>query len=228
MWATISSTVSTGSSPLARGLLAQEVRSADLHGIIPARAGFTTPGRNPVRRLRDHPRSRGVYYATETRDNNFNGSSPLARGLPLDGGDGAVVRRIIPARAGFTAQRPHRVVGDPDHPRSRGVYDFLHGLLTCLSGSSPLARGLQKSHDQGAAPGRIIPARAGFTETPTVVVEKDGDHPRSRGVYGVDLGIGDLLLGSSPLARGLLVEHYWYSEIGRIIPARAGFTSRPW
>ena len=35
----------------------------------------------------------------------------------------------------------------------------------------------------------------------------------------------NLLMGSSPLARGLLIDHYYYNEIGRIIPARAGFTS---
>ena len=50
-----------GSSPLARGLLDTTAHTADLSGIIPARAGFTGL---PVRcrgQAEDHPRSRGVY-----------------------------------------------------------------------------------------------------------------------------------------------------------------------
>ena len=50
----------------------------------------------------DHPRSRGVYKIKSLTDENAGGSSPLARGLLgvhdiLD-----LIRRIIPARAGFT------------------------------------------------------------------------------------------------------------------------------
>ena len=52
------------------------------------------------------------------------------------------------------------------------------------------------------------------------------DHPRSRGVYvtaGAQLGsVG----GSSPLARGLQFCDALVNRIGRIIPARAGFTRR--
>ena len=73
---------------------------------------------------------------------------------------------------------------------------------------------------------RIIPARAGFTGFGRTAEEVLSDHPRSRGVYvrGV-LNIADVL-GSSPLARGLLSAN----RLGRpgrgIIPARAGFTPR--
>ncbi|VEI15507.1 Domain of uncharacterised function (DUF2825) [Actinomyces viscosus] len=53
--------VSTGSSPLARGLL-EFTDSADKHdGIIPARAGFTGGCRIVGHGASDHPRSRGVY-----------------------------------------------------------------------------------------------------------------------------------------------------------------------
>ena len=51
------------------------------------------------------------------------------------------------------------------------------------------------------------------------------DHPRSRGVY---LGVKvtpDLTEGSSPLARGLLVDKLRNERGKRIIPARAGFTT---
>ena len=55
------STLAGGSSPLARGLLAEIARAAAWGRIIPARAGFTP--RHPVGggARGDHPRSRGVY-----------------------------------------------------------------------------------------------------------------------------------------------------------------------
>ena len=50
------------------------------------------------------------------------GSSPLARGLPaLNLGKGRI-KRIIPARAGFTTARRELLNLPADHPRSRGVY----------------------------------------------------------------------------------------------------------
>ena len=56
----------------------------------------------------------------------------------------------------------------------------------------------------GAAAFRIIPARAGFTESCSVVCRPNQDHPRSRGVYL------SRTIGRCPVS--------W------IIPARAGFT----
>ena len=54
-----------------------------------------------------------------------------------------IVRRIIPARAGFTNPKAFEKGIGRDHPRSRGVYH--------------LTRNTHK------VPLRIIPARAGFT-----------------------------------------------------------------
>ena len=53
--------ITPGSSPLARGLLVQRLIIAVIHGIIPARAGFTLELLEKVRAAVDHPRSRGVY-----------------------------------------------------------------------------------------------------------------------------------------------------------------------
>ena len=50
-----------GSSPLARGLRDALTAHRRGRGIIPARAGFTSPRRRRTRPPRDHPRSRGVY-----------------------------------------------------------------------------------------------------------------------------------------------------------------------
>ena len=71
-----------GSSPRVRGLLAGGVDDSHAVGIIPARAGFTSDGRQ-----------------TEV---NGGGSSPRVRGLlPVTTGFRGLLR-IIPARAGFT------------------------------------------------------------------------------------------------------------------------------
>ena len=53
------------------------------------------------------------------------------------------------------------------------------------------------------------------------------DHPRSRGVYTEEFRGAVELAGSSPLARGLLLVFLLVICRSRIIPARAGFTSRP-
>ena len=72
----------------------------------------------------------------------------------------------------------------------------------------------------------IIPARAGFTSGTCSGPPSQPDHPRSRGVYLGGCGCGSQLLGSSPLARGLPAQGRDSLESVRIIPARAGFTSR--
>ena len=93
----------------------------------------------------------------------MTGSSPLARGLPSTGDARTRMRRIIPARAGFTPAWCRRLPGPPDHPRSRGVYS-LNDIFTNLdTGSSPLARGLRLGEFVVALDVGIIPARAGFT-----------------------------------------------------------------
>ena len=134
-----------GSSPLARGLLPSSCLPPNVCRIIPARAGFTLP-QGPGGRAR-------------------HGSSPLARGLHANRVENLGVGRIIPARAGFTSEpsRPHRALWD--HPRSRGVYPSPAMITLGTTGSSPLARGLPVSLIGAAVPGRIIPARAGFTGT---------------------------------------------------------------
>ena len=202
--ATISAVRRYGSSPLARGLPGTRREAVRRAGIIPARAGFTSP---PVRwsgGRRDHPRSRGVYYQAEGRLPAPDGSSPLARGLhprrrPHPRHDG-----IIPARAGFTRSTRTSTIPTMDHPRSRGVYAIAALDEQAMTGSSPLARGLHVGAEDRVAQGGIIPARAGFTAAGAMIAGAAADHPRSRGVY------------AHPRVSGV---NGW-----GIIPARAGFT----
>ena len=213
-----------GSSPLARGLRRHR-RGAHLEGrIIPARAGFTGQLRVGRDSVRDHPRSRGVYSLVGSLADAGLGSSPLARGLrePLLGLEVDV--GIIPARAGFTWERPATPCGLSDHPRSRGVYAPWGIIPAHVIGSSPLARGL---HIVESFPGgivRIIPARAGFTGGSWRATSSPRDHPRSRGVYARCPRGRPRTPGSSPLARGLQGGAGAHAPPLRIIPARAGFT----
>ena len=206
-----------GSSPLARGLPMTATAALDVYRIIPARAGFTELVAERPRRVRDHPRSRGVYTGP--------GTDPHSRGV-YDGGVELrlVVGGIIPARAGFTISPfPGRRRGE-DHPRSRGVYPVTWWGPCSTWGSSPLARGLLRSIRGQYRGAGIIPARAGFTATGTTAPYSDTDHPRSRGVYRPAGAARRGTWGSSPLARGL--RRVSFRRVARfgIIPARAGFT----
>ena len=153
-----------------------------------------------------------------------SGSSPLARGLRHSCGTHSPCFRIIPARAGFTEHFDVMTGFAKDHPRSRGVYSLGATKADGETGSSPLARGLLDDSFSATVRARIIPARAGFTREVREMLEKLGDHPRSRGVYAVVEVRDEIAQGSSPLARGLRLRAIPRSLGFRIIPARAGFT----
>ena len=219
-------TLAFGSSPLARGLRVHRRAPGGCTGIIPARAGFTSGRSTAYRRPTDHPRSRGVYSGLRSVQHGIPGSSPLARGLPATPAARRAVRRIIPARAGFTAGGDVPTWKWGDHPRSRGVYGPRPGGHPQPHGSSPLARGLHLVASRMSRLLRIIPARAGFTAPSGRGGRSRPDHPRSRGVYGRRSAASGRGSGSSPLARGLLEGGGREVEGPGIIPARAGFTMR--
>jgi len=157
------------------------------------------------------------------------GSSPLARGLREELARERFACRIIPARAGFTEQSFSSTIRLEDHPRSRGVYIPLKVSDVPKAGSSPLARGLPVGFNVQRCILGIIPARAGFTRHHQAAYRRLVDHPRSRGVY-LDSRVSLAeVVGSSPLARGLLRRFSNRIRARRIIPARAGFTlADPW
>ena len=152
-----------GSSPLARGLPDGALKLVQVGRIIPARAGFTRSTTPSPDSRPDHPRSRGVYERLREEQRVPQGSSPLARGLPLFFFLQACKAGIIPARAGFTRPATSPKSLRADHPRSRGVYQALDVMTDTAVGSSPLARGLPEGTLKASPEERIIPARAGFT-----------------------------------------------------------------
>ena len=151
---------------------------------------------------------------------------PARAGFTGRRGEVGHILGIIPARAGFTHGPAQPVRGHPDHPRSRGVYSSAQRLSSWSWGSSPLARGLHEDASRPPLWGGIIPARAGFTTPTEGSSPRRTDHPRSRGVYVVSHGGSPRGVGSSPLARGLLVGRQRDRATVGIIPARAGFTRR--
>ena len=187
---------------------------------------------------------RGVYRRHAAAEIQRKGSSPLARGLPLQQKHDFIELRIIPACAGFTISSGSDHTVTPDHPRLRGVYDVETPMSKGKIGSSPLARGLPygcraESKMQGSSPlargllmrsacamprPGIIPACAGFTSSRGSPSKSVWDHPRLRGVYRVPRPYRPTRAGSSPLARGLLHLGGDLRDLGGIIPACAGFT----
>ena len=153
----------TGSSPLARGALTKNLKTSGGIGIIPARAGCTRRGVHVMAGVRDHPRSRGVHPGGPVLTGLSGGSSPLARGAPVECCAPDVAGRIIPARAGCTLRRPRRSAATRDHPRSRGVHFTASRAFSNAVGSSPLARGAPARKMTRGEGLRIIPARAGCT-----------------------------------------------------------------
>ncbi len=154
----------------------------------------------------DHPRSRGEHAADTGFPASLVGPSPLARGTPARRGVREAGVRTIPARAGNTLSRPHRV--------TRG------------HGPSPLARGTRYADGGFNATQRTIPARAGNTRRCTRCCTACRDHPRSRGEHPTRSRCCVDVTGPSPLARGTRGRSDGRILRRRTIPARAGNTIR--
>ncbi len=213
-----------GSSPLARGRPFSSDAKSDAVGIIPACAGPTKLKRNRGISPRDHPRLRGADQPAQPTQWSRRGSSPLARGRPLDTRRDGAGERIIPACAGPTPATVVAVNRPGDHPRLRGA-DRDTDAGSCLdAGSSPLARGRHDSLVSEAADVRIIPACAGPTWSSRIRRAAWKDHPRLRGADGQSTWSSGVTVGSSPLARGRPSGRRDRMERVRIIPACAGPT----
>ena len=216
--------VNAGSSPLARGTRDADPARLDADRFIPARAGNTiiVTLRSTVAPV--HPRSRGEHPVLPIWAASASGSSPLARGTLTGSPTRKLVLRFIPARAGnttstFASSRTLSV-----HPRSRGEHIFPSEVTSAEYGSSPLARGTPDCKLYQVVVARFIPARAGNTASFGAADGVLPVHPRSRGEHSVSVNRNRSRYGSSPLARGTLLNPPRVPASDRFIPARAGNT----
>ena len=213
-----------GSSPLARGTRGCGFLSSTPRRLIPARAGNTNLGNLLGLPVAAHPRSRGEHLCPNFPPRFRPGSSPLARGTPVNSPAFYAVKRLIPARAGNTHRYPAPSDSCPAHPRSRGEHGILRLRRLLVCGSSPLARGTRRFLCPATSYGRLIPARAGNTFSSRSSFSRVSAHPRSRGEHVLDFTAKVFGLGSSPLARGTLRGLPRRRAFRRLIPARAGNT----
>ena len=195
--------------------------------IIPAHAGNSRPYGQDRADSADHPRACGELPKRRDIHVSCDGSSPRMRGTPHRRECVGRLRRIIPAHAGnsqlILVSRRIR----SDHPRACGELIALMRFLRASAGSSPRMRGTLLQVRPELSRGRIIPAHAGNSVTPSSTHRQFPDHPRACGELvppGVTLAPKD---GSSPRMRGTHMSGVAAVLTSRIIPAHAG-NSRYW
>ena len=151
----------TGSSPRARGTVAQGHSVAVGNRFIPARAGNWCPPMAPASLLTVHPRARGERSCLTSLQPSECGSSPRARGTVCLFARPASADRFIPARAGNGPPNRSAPKNATVHPRARGERGRPNDPDYVMSGSSPRARGTVLGHGENCHNRRFIPARAG-------------------------------------------------------------------
>ena len=191
-----------GSSPRVRGKPLLHGVAALADGLIPARAGKTSPGAAAACAGWAHPRACGENEVAGRGGEVPCGSSPRVRGKHAQEGALVVPRRLIPARAGKTSPPGCSSRHTPAHPRACGENgDCLPGCGP-VGGSSPRVRGKPARADVVVAVPRLIPARAGKTPTVLPRARTLWAHPRACGeniTAALDIISG---VGSSPRVRG--------------------------
>ena len=154
----------------------------------------------------------------------YQGSPPLARGVPEFKLWADAKHGITPACAGSTHCKPRLSVILWDHPRLRGEYALRLVTVPLNQGSPPLARGVRVAFGNCAIKSRITPACAGSTDLEDDRIRHQKDHPRLRGEYS-QLQLESMMEeGSPPLARGVHNTNKITLINNRITPACAGST----
>ena len=155
------------------------------------------------------------------------GSFPRVRGKRQVRHQGIIVARLIPACAGKTrrlwAWRPP----SPAHPRACGENVLAASSASSTPGSSPRVRGKRDCVRRPAPSRGLIPARAGKTPGSSRARSGRGAHPRACGENPLSSSSFARGSGSSPRVRGKRRPLPHRRRRGRLIPARAGKTSRP-
>ena len=157
------SSIEHGSSPRARGTPCIKANDEVENRFIPACAGNTRSTCTTSASPAVHPRVRGEHSGACFCARDQAGSSPRARGTPINAVRTAVEGRFIPACAGNTASNFGTAFRNSVHPRVRGEHQLQVGYQGMVDGSSPRARGTPVRAPQARAAPRFIPACAGNT-----------------------------------------------------------------
>ncbi len=171
-----------------------------------------------------HPRERGEHAESSILGITLDGSSPRARGTPVNDQRMVDVFRFIPASAGNTLRPGSNVYYLPVHPRERGEHCGPSNSIYGQVGSSPRARGTRNNGFEGAIHHRFIPASAGNTTPFACLSFLPSVHPRERGEHKLEPLMPRIDFGSSPRARGTHVDYSADDTFDRFIPASAGNT----
>ena len=156
----------------------------------------------------------------------IGGSSPRVRGPHGAARECRRQQRLIPARAGTTAARRRNPRRGSAHPRACGDHQQRPAASGGNIGSSPRVRGPRKPARPPRLDVRLIPARAGTTPAGLAQTVAGTAHPRACGDHESSSGSGAGLIGSSPRVRGPRRSAPGAARPPRLIPARAGTTTR--
>ena len=213
-----------GSSPRVRGKLQTSFSLIIGVRLIPARAGKTRESKAVPAGYWAHPRACGENTDCAYYPHGETGSSPRVRGKRGRCRRRPLHRGLIPARAGKTRAGASTIRRRRAHPRACGENAGNSYEEMSMMGSSPRVRGKQPQRRPTPSPPRLIPARAGKTNTTAFPLEWDRAHPRA---CGENRTAGKSLsnrAGSSPRVRGKPAPHSHFIRDSRLIPARAGKT----
>ena len=216
----------SGSSPRVRGKPVGVRARGLVAGLIPARAGKTSPDDEDQRCARAHPRACGENAAAISPAVMIAGSSPRVRGKLNVRGGGGTAGRLIPARAGKTSAGNRIGWTTAAHPRACGENANMLIRECWERGSSPRVRGKRSQRRRRDEAPRLIPARAGKTLTEARASFVTWAHPRACG-ENFQMGMPrSASWGSSPRVRGKLEVRRDRNRSRGLIPARAGKTAR--
>ena len=130
-----------GTSPRARGKLAEAVSVVAPLGNIPACAGKTAFSAPKSASKREHPRVRGENAEFFSPISTEKGTSPRARGKQRVVHVSRWGERNIPAHAGKTPLTTRLEVAREEHPRARGENSSIGTRSAARIGTSPRTRG---------------------------------------------------------------------------------------
>ena len=216
--------VENDSSPLTQRKLRQTGLFPSFRGLIPARAGKTSTRYRPLGVGTAHPHAGGENKDGVIDRLSIGGSSPRGRGKLLADGRAGPCDRLIPARAGKTSAHSRMSRPSRAHPRSGGENMTKLTGFAAAPGSSPRGRGKPDVAVFLLEAVRLIPARAGKTESRGDLDACLGAHPRAGGENHIRRCSRSPAAGSSPRGRGKRTGNGIRQLVPGLIPARAGKT----